>query len=331
MAERENEQVTTHTRGLNLAETAEINQILLKLEKYSDKQRAVTRIMYQKTLELEALSPYLSGISVRWVENEKGCLIDSDVQLLGALINEVESISKTFQGTCIFLIKFADENTSALSFSQNNPELNNLLLDFVIRVNDEQNALYNFLSVAEALKKAVSLLNSQPLNTCVRINDPFGFSFRPILVATAIINESANKARTTIDQIKSEEKEWQRLDQNIRSLISKDIPTVEAKQEKDASDDENHYTIEKISKIVSDWAQEKLVKAIYQFDDGISDFKFGRVSQISKLWKEQGLWQVEALIEYTIGGAQKIARNVSFQIDDNFSIIGFNLYEPARG
>ena len=36
-------------------------------------------------------------------------------------------------------------------------------------------------------------------------------------------------------------------------------------------------------------------------------------------------------IEYTLSGTQKSARNVSFQINDNFSVIGWNLFEPVRG
>ena len=106
-----------------------------------------------------------------------------------------------------------------MHFLPNNVELNNLLLDFMIRVNCEQQLLHNFLWVADALKKAVNLLCSDILSPRVKISRS-GFGFRPLLVGTAFINESSCLARTTVDRIESEEKEWQRIDDSIRSIDS---------------------------------------------------------------------------------------------------------------
>ena len=286
--------------------------------------------MAQKTLELESLADSLGKLCVRWVEDTHGTLVDDDVLLFRSLTNELKGISNTIQGTSAYLNAFATESTSNVHFLPNNAELNNLLLDWLIRVNEDQKILHSFLSVADALKKAVNLLCIDTLSPRVKINRSAAFGFRPLLVATALVNESASQARTAVDQIQSFSSDWQRLDESIGSIDSTGIQAAEIKQEKNAGNDENHYGIDKIFKVISDWAQENLVKAIYQFDDGIEDFKFGRVSQISKFWKEHGLWQVEGLVEYTIGGAQKISRNVSFQVDDNFSVLGWNLYESVR-
>jgi hypothetical protein len=314
-----------------LSAIIELKKDLLKLESYTKKHWAFCSILSQKTHELEALASSISTLTPRWVESENGSLIDNDVLLFKALIEELEKNLDTIRGTCCYLNSYATEVTSELHFFLSNNALNNLFLDFLIRLNDELQALHNFLSVTETLKIAIKILCSDTLSPRVKINrnDPFGF--RPLLVATALVNESASKARTAVNEFKSEEKEWQRLEQSVKSIDSIGILTPEAKQENDTSDDENHYGIEQIFKIISDWAQENLVKAIYQFDDGNGEFKFGRVSQISKFWKEQGLWQAEALIEYTMGGTQKIARNVSFQLNDSGKVVGFNLYQPVTG
>jgi hypothetical protein len=50
------------------------------------------------------------------------------------------------------------------------------------------------------------------LNPRVKISRNDLFGFRPLLVAMAFVNESASKARTTLDQIKSETLEWQMTD-----------------------------------------------------------------------------------------------------------------------
>ncbi len=176
--------------------------------------------MDQKIIELEAFANSLGRLCLRWVEDKCGALVGEDVFLFRSLTDELKGILNTIQGISAYLNAFAAECASAVQFLLNNAKQNHLLLDFLIKVNDEQMRLHKLLSIADALKKALKLLCSQPLNPCVKINrnDPFGF--RPLLVATAIVNESASKARITIDQFKSVEKEWQQLEQSIRVLDS---------------------------------------------------------------------------------------------------------------
>jgi len=75
--------------------------------------------------------------------------------------------------------------------------------------------------------------------------------------------------------------------------------------------------------------EEKLARALLQFKEKPAIFKFVRVVEVSKFWRENGLWQTAAVIEYEFEGKQK--RQVSFQIGDEGKIVGFNLFEPFRG
>ncbi len=118
---------------------------------------------------------------------------------------------KNIQETSSYLNKYADESTSTINFSHEDACQNNLLLDWIIRVNDEQQAIHNFLTVADSTKKSLALLRNQILNPRITINRNGAFNFRPILVATAMIMESASKARGTVEQVQSEEKEWLQL------------------------------------------------------------------------------------------------------------------------
>jgi hypothetical protein len=140
------------------------------------------------------------------------------------------------------------------------------------------------------------------------------------------VAEAATKARVGAELVQSNEKMWDELAERARQI---GIQTCEAKQENDVSLSENHDEIEEIFKKIAEWAQENFARLLYKFDGGITDFKFVRVAEVSKFWNKNSLSYVYAVLEYEYKGTQK--RYVSFQIDDNGKIVGWNLFEPVKG
>jgi len=87
-----------------------------------------------------------------------------------------------------------------------------------------------------------------------------------------------------------------------------------------------HPKLEDIYRNIVGWVEKNFVKAILQFHVAKDEFKFHRVLKISKVWKENDCWVVEATVEYDLGGYQ--ARTITFQIDSEGKILGYNLHEP---
>jgi len=90
-----------------------------------------------------------------------------------------------------------------------------------------------------------------------------------------------------------------------------------------------YLKLDEISKNIAEWVQTDFAKTLFQFDSRMKDFKFVRVTNVPKVWKENDVWIIDALIEYELAGAKK--RNVTFQVDSKGTTVGFNLYEPIRG
>ncbi len=55
----------------------------------------------------------------------------------------------------------------------------------------------------------------------------------------------------------------------------------------------------------SHWKLALKLEKAKRVNSSEENFKFGRVSQISKFWCEQGLWHTDVLIEYTLGKVHK--------------------------
>lgn len=87
-----------------------------------------------------------------------------------------------------------------------------------------------------------------------------------------------------------------------------------------------HPEIEDIKKNVVNWMEENFVKAILQFHVNKEQYKFARITKISKVWKENEYWIVDANIEYALGGHQ--LKTVTFQVDSDGKVVGYNLHEP---
>ena len=87
-----------------------------------------------------------------------------------------------------------------------------------------------------------------------------------------------------------------------------------------------HPKIEDMYKSIVYWIQENFVKALLQHHVDKNSFEFGRVTKISKVWKENDYWIVDADIEYGLRGHKM--KTVTFQINSEGKIVGYNLHEP---
>ncbi len=164
----------------------------------------------QKTIELEALASALKSLSIRWVENKDDCLADAEVELFKGLIEELRSISGTIQAASSYLNKSDEDSANAVCFSPGNAPLNNLLLNWIILLNQDEQVIQNFLSVATSLRKAIGMLSSNVLSGGIEpdsSNPRFGS--RLLLAATAMVTESACTARAAVNLMQSKEKQWQ--------------------------------------------------------------------------------------------------------------------------
>ena len=56
-----------------------------------------------------------------------------------------------------------------------------------------------------------------------------------------------------------------------------------------------------------------------------NEFKFHRITQIPIIWKKNDYWIVDTLIEYSLDSLK--IRTVTFQVDSEGRIIGYNLHE----
>ena len=66
--------------------------------------------------------------------------------------------------------------------------------------------------------------------------------------------------------------------------------------------------------------------AVLKFDVHAKEFKFGRVSDISKVWIENDYWVVNTLVEYSLDQAQMIT--MTFQVDLEGKILGYDTHAP---
>ena len=87
-----------------------------------------------------------------------------------------------------------------------------------------------------------------------------------------------------------------------------------------------HPKVDDIKKNIVSWVEENLTKTLLPFHSEKGSFKFGRVSTITKVWAENDYWLVDAAIEYNLG--QSEMRTVTFQVNKEGEIIGYDLHEP---
>ncbi|MCW3983663.1 MAG: hypothetical protein NWE96_06665 [Candidatus Bathyarchaeota archaeon] len=85
--------------------------------------------------------------------------------------------------------------------------------------------------------------------------------------------------------------------------------------------------LEIISKNIEVWIKENFIKAVAQ-PSTKSDFKFGKIDRITRVWKNDDYWIVDAFIEYSFTN-QKI-KTFTFQVDSEGQVVGFNFNEPTN-
>lgn len=87
-----------------------------------------------------------------------------------------------------------------------------------------------------------------------------------------------------------------------------------------------HPKIEDINKNVVNWIHDNFVKALIPFNEDAKDFKFQRIDQVSKAWKENDYWIVNVVIEYSTATAG--VKTLTFQVNEKGEILGFDSNEP---
>ena len=86
-----------------------------------------------------------------------------------------------------------------------------------------------------------------------------------------------------------------------------------------------HLSLEEASIIISNWVETNLKEALYKMHIYGDKFKFGRILNIPKMWKENDYWIVDATVEYYLEQTQM--KTITFQINQEGYIIGYNLHE----
>ena len=84
-----------------------------------------------------------------------------------------------------------------------------------------------------------------------------------------------------------------------------------------------HPEIETLNKSIVDWVQKNFIKAMIPFHIDKKEFKFYRVLNIPKVWKENDYWIVEAKIEFNLR-TQKTT-TIVFQVDGKGNVVGYNV------
>jgi hypothetical protein len=87
-----------------------------------------------------------------------------------------------------------------------------------------------------------------------------------------------------------------------------------------------HPKIEELNKSIVGWIGKNFVKAVLQHHYMKDDFKLARVTRISKVWKDDDHWIVDAHIEYELGSSKM--HKITFQVDSEGHIVGYDISEP---
>ena len=88
-----------------------------------------------------------------------------------------------------------------------------------------------------------------------------------------------------------------------------------------------HLKYEVLNKSIVQWVEENFVKAILPFNALRKEFKFVRVEEIPRIWKESDYWLVEARIAYSLKQAERTT--ITFQMNDDCEIIGYRFHEQS--
>lgn len=84
--------------------------------------------------------------------------------------------------------------------------------------------------------------------------------------------------------------------------------------------------VEIIYKNIEVWIKENFDKALAQSSTK-SDFKFGKINKITKVWKNKDYWIVDAFVEYSFPNPK--LKTFTFQLDHEGQVVGFDFNEQT--
>ena len=88
-----------------------------------------------------------------------------------------------------------------------------------------------------------------------------------------------------------------------------------------------HPKIEVLNKSIVTWIEKNFVKAILPFHVLKGDFKFNKIVKISKVWKENDHWIVDALVDYKLETSK--TTKITFQVNNLGKIVGYDIPKTA--
>ena len=211
----------TNSGGLDLSLENEIEQELIHLEYYFKEHQAFCSLTRSKTADLEAFSSALQRISVRNIE---GGLSDTDAVLYKSLVKEIEDTCEKLQSACDSQNKLSDEGINRVCLLSNNAEINNLRVSLAVALNDKQQTILSFLSIANSVKRALALgcgeALSEPRDLEKKSNEAC-HAARMLLVSVAMIIGSSKSARAIVDVMEAQKAQWHQLDHDMKGIACK--------------------------------------------------------------------------------------------------------------
>lgn len=81
--------------------------------------------------------------------------------------------------------------------------------------------------------------------------------------------------------------------------------------------------METLNSSIVGWIEKNFAKALIPFHVNKKAFKFARVLHISKVWRDNDYWTVEAMIEFNLGGNK--SATIIYQVDDKGNIMGYSV------
>ena len=334
-----------------MAQDNEFRERIVDFLRYYEEHKRFYELASQKAVVLEVYTRDLKKLAVRWAEakigavenggqqeeseedsasfsdQSNGCQFVEDRELaeLAGLTRGLKGLSGDFAGMRPWLNDAEEINRRVSGLSASDPTL---LISCTIILSTEQEALQNFLLTTSLLTKGVGLLESRDFLPADVHDDLSGPRFIPrlLLVASGMVNNGANAARAGADLIHSNENRWK----NFIKTTQLKPQSEETKPASNSPTAISHPELGQISKNIAAWTEENFAKAkaLFPSDAKVKGFRFVRVIEIPKVWQKNGVWLVDALIEYDIAGAKR--KNITFQVDVEGKIIGFNLFEPVK-
>lgn len=337
-----------------MSQENEFHQKIIELIEYHEKRKNAYDWVYHKTVALDAYSTSFKKFAVHLMEtrvsdvdsNEKraNALNDASIPLSTSQeimraenveLTELTGFLQTLQAHTGSIIALSWRDDLNEISKQNfklpfpDPEDNRLFMEQFIIIKNEERILRELFNAQKLLRKASELGENIDLAPALFHYDLTGPRQLPrfLFAVSELIAEGATTTRSVAELIQANESCWREFNYKARQL------GIQSSEYKKANALRDHLDLDDFLNIISEWAHENLLQALFEFKENKEGFKFKKVVEISKVWIQNDprydLRSVDAVIEYESGEIKK--RNVSFQIDATKKVVGFNLYEPIRG